>query len=225
MSLPIASFNWEKKKPKPRPLKKPLFSKELLEDGSWWRKDFDFCSFNSHLSSMCVQKDVIPWRKGNVLSHRSPHSHFTFQVSMSHFGSHLQTTADSSLKQSGLCSLFLCIACMVLWVFVALVHHEVYSTTSINPKVNVAKYLKCLNSTEQIFSDTIQTQKFSMFDSKWIFSVTEFIFGYMPNPTNGFLWSYAGKEFGLFSLKYIVLEKMWHVRPTGRILSWAVSDK
>lgn len=76
-----------------------------------------------------------------------------------------------------------------------------------------------------MFSDTIQTQKFSMFDSKWIFSVTEFIFGYLPNQTNGFLWSYAGKEFGLFSLKYIVLEKKWPVMPTGHILSWAVSDK
>lgn len=106
-----------KKNPKPtktRPLKKPVFSKELLADGSWWRKDFDFCSFNSHLSSMCVQKDVIPWWKGNALGHCSPHSHFIFQVSMSHFGSHLQTTADISLKQSGLWLLFPCIACMVL---------------------------------------------------------------------------------------------------------------
>lgn len=59
-----SNMNWKKRNP--RPLKKPIFSEELLVDGSWWRKDFDFCSFNSHLSSMCVQKGGMSWRKGNI---------------------------------------------------------------------------------------------------------------------------------------------------------------
>jgi len=49
---------------------------------------------------------------------------------------------------------------------VALIHREVYTRTGINSKVNLAKYFKNLNSTEQIFSDIILSQKFSMFDSK-----------------------------------------------------------
>lgn len=133
------------------------------------------------------------------------------------------SSVDNSLKQSGLWPLFLCVACIVLWVFMALIHHEVYTRTNINSKLNLAKYFKCLNSTEQIFSDIILTQNFSMFDSKWIFSVTVFIFGYLLNQTNQFLWSYAGKEFGLFSFKHIAPEKTSHVMPTGCILSWVVS--
>lgn len=112
-----------------------------------------------------------------------------------------------------------------LWVSVALIHHEVYTGASINPKVNLAKYFKCLNSTEQIFSDIFLPPKFSMFDSKRTFSGIVFTFGYLPNQTNGFLCSYVGKEFGLFSLKHIVLGKTWHVMPTGCILSWVVLDR
>lgn len=107
----------------------------------------------------------------------------------------------------------------------ALIYRKVYTGTSINLKVNLAKYFKCLNSTEQIFSDIFLTPKFSTFDSKRTFSVTVFIFGYLPNQTSGFLWSYTRKESGLFSLKLIVLGKIWRAMPTGCILSWVVLDK
>lgn len=115
--LPLHHSNMNWKKRNPRPLNKPIFSEELLVDGSWWRKDFDFCSFNSHLSSMCVQKGGISWRQGDMLGHCSPYSHFIFPMSMSHSGGHLQIAADNSLRQSGLWSLFPCVACMVLWVY------------------------------------------------------------------------------------------------------------
>lgn len=57
--LPLhhSHINWNKRNH--RPLKKPVFSKELLVGGSWWRKDFGFSSFSFYLSPMCAQKGVI----------------------------------------------------------------------------------------------------------------------------------------------------------------------
>lgn len=118
VSSAIASFKYElEKKRNLRPLKKPVFSEELLVDGSWWRKDFDFCSFISHLNFMSVQKSSFSWRNGNMWGHCSPYSHFTFPVSMSHFGCHSQTTPWSKVDFGHFSSVLLAWPCGYLWLW------------------------------------------------------------------------------------------------------------